>query len=365
MPLLKGVAVLPLLRGSTNAYKGGIVKIFHVGNRWLLGLCAALASFSASPQTTEAARAEYQAAAQAAIKATVAGPADIKLIDQAALKLPQGLGYIPAAEAGRLLTAMGNRTGEGLLGMVLSPGPEADWFVVMRFHKSGYIKDDDARDWKTEELLSGLREGTEEGNKERRSRGISEIQVVGWVEAPKYDAGTHRLVWSLESKEKGAPADAERGVNYNTYALGRDGYISMNLVTGMKQIQAQKPIAHTLLASLQYNDSKGYGDFNSATDHIAEYGLAALVGGIAAKKLGLFLWRPSPLLILMAFLAAPQLIKAWKFDPHAPENAAYYTVTPAKRFEYALYYVALAAFLAVMSYDVHEMLEQLRVRRGL
>ena len=80
---------------------------------------------------------------------------------------------------------------------------------------------------------------------------------------------------------------------------------------------------------------------------------------------GLFFWRPSPLLILMAVLAAPQLMKAWNFDPNAPENAAYYTVTPAKRFEYALYYVALAAFLAVMSYDVHEMLEQLHLRKDL
>jgi uncharacterized membrane-anchored protein len=257
-------------------------------SRGLLGLCAALASFATLAQPTDAARAEFEAAAQAANKATIAGPADIKLIDQAVLKLPQDMSYVPAAEAGRLLVAMGNRAGEGLLGLVLSPVSGADWFVVMRFAKSGYIKDDEAKDWKTEELLSGLKQGTEEANKERRARGIAEIEVTGWVEAPKYDAGAHRLVWSLESKDKGAPADAERGVNYNTYALGRDGYISMNLVTGLKQIQAEKPIAHTLLASLQYNGGKGYGDFNSATDHIAEYGLAALVGGIAAKKLGLF-----------------------------------------------------------------------------
>lgn len=257
-------------------------------SRWLLSMCAALASFAAPAQPTDAARAEFEAAAQAANKATIAGPADIKLIDQAVLKLPQGMSYIPAAEGGRLLVAMGNRIGDGLLGLVLSTASGADWFVVMRFAKSGYIKDDDAKDWKTEELLAGLKEGTEEANKERRSRGIAEIEVVGWVEAPKYDAATHRLVWSLESKDKRAPLEAERGVNYNTYALGRDGYISMNLVTGMKQIQAEKPIAHELLASLQYNGGKGYGDFNSATDHIAEYGLAALVGGIAAKKLGLF-----------------------------------------------------------------------------
>jgi Zn-dependent protease len=86
-----------------------------------------------------------------------------------------------------------------------------------------------------------------------------------------------------------------------------------------------------------------------------------LVG--APLLVALFFWRPSPMLILMAVLAAPHLWKAIKFDPHAPENAAYYSVAPAKRFEYAVYYVVLAAFLAVMSFDVHEMLEAMpRVR---
>src|SRR5258706_15960891 len=241
------------------------MKKLTVG-RWLLRWCAALASFATPAQPTDAARAEFEAAAKAANKATIAGPADIKLIDQAVLKLPRGLSYIPAAEGGRLLAAMGNRIGDGLLGLVLSTAPGSDWFVVMRFAKSGYIKDDDAKDWKTDELLSGLKQGTEEANKERRARGISEIEVVGWVEAPKYDAAAHRLVWSLESKEKGAPVNTERGVNYNTYALGRDGYISMNLVTALKKIDAERPVAHQLLASLQYNGGKKYTDFNSATD---------------------------------------------------------------------------------------------------
>jgi uncharacterized membrane-anchored protein len=262
--------------------------LLTAASRWLAGACIALTSSLVSAQPTDAAKAEFQAALQAANKATIAGPADIKLVDQAVLKLPKDLGYIPAVESGRLLIAMGNLAGEGLLGIVQSPTPDAEWFVVMRFLKSGYIKDDDARDWKVDELLAGLKEGTAEANKDRRARGIAEMEIVGWVEAPKYDAATHRLVWSLESKDKGAPVNAERGVNYNTYALGRDGYISMNLVTGMKTVQADKPVAHALLASLQYNGGKGYGDFNSATDHIAEYGLAALVGGIAAKKLGLF-----------------------------------------------------------------------------
>ena len=88
-----------------------------------------------------------------------------------------------------------------------------------------------------------------------------------------------------------------------------------------------------------------------------------LVG--APLLVALFFWRPSPMLILMAVLAAPHLWKAIKFDPNAPENAAYYSVAPAKRFEYAVYYIVLAAFLAIMSFDVHEMLERMPRARSL
>jgi Zn-dependent protease len=70
----------------------------------------------------------------------------------------------------------------------------------------------------------------------------------------------------------------------------------------------------------------------------------------------LFFWNPSPLLILMALLAAPQLVKAWKYDPQAPENVQYYNVSLEHKVSYAALYLALAAYLAVMSHDVHEML---------
>src|SRR5690242_8993555 len=102
-------------------------------------------------------QAEFKAAVEAANKAKVSGPSDIKLADQGVLKLPAGLIYIPAQEAGRLLQAMGNRIGDGLLGMVMSS--EGNWFVVMRLVKAGYVKDDDAKDWKADELLSGIKEG--------------------------------------------------------------------------------------------------------------------------------------------------------------------------------------------------------------
>jgi Zn-dependent protease len=70
----------------------------------------------------------------------------------------------------------------------------------------------------------------------------------------------------------------------------------------------------------------------------------------------LFFWRPSPLLILMALLAAPQVLKALRYDPRDPENARYYAVTVAQRLQYGAWYLGLAAFLAVMSFELHETL---------
>jgi uncharacterized membrane-anchored protein len=152
------------------------------------------------------------------------------------------------------------------------------------------VQDDEAKDWNADELLQNLKDGTEAGNEERRSRGIPEFVVTGWVEKPAYEAATHRLVWSAALRDKnpaGPGGGNAEGVNYNTYQLGREGYMSMNLVTDLAAVEQQKPFARQLLAGLEFNQGKRYADFDSSTDKVAAYGLAALVGGIAAKKIGL------------------------------------------------------------------------------
>ncbi|MDR0275501.1 MAG: site-2 protease family protein [Burkholderiaceae bacterium] len=73
-----------------------------------------------------------------------------------------------------------------------------------------------------------------------------------------------------------------------------------------------------------------------------------------------FLWRPSPILILVAVMAAPQVMKAWRYDAQAPENRAYYAISAEARLTYTLCYLGLVAFLAVMSHDLHEMLGNAR-----
>ncbi|HDR8856512.1 TPA: site-2 protease family protein [Burkholderia territorii] len=72
--------------------------------------------------------------------------------------------------------------------------------------------------------------------------------------------------------------------------------------------------------------------------------------------IALFAYRPSPLLIVMAILALPQLKRAWRYDPDAPEDRAYYATSVETKTTYALFYVGLLAFLALMTSGVHDML---------
>jgi Zn-dependent protease len=72
----------------------------------------------------------------------------------------------------------------------------------------------------------------------------------------------------------------------------------------------------------------------------------------APMLVGLFLWRPSPLLILMAILAAPQVLQAIR-GFRSPEQQAYYAVDAETRLTYGLLYLGLAAFLAIMCHALH------------
>lgn len=250
---------------------------------------------AASAQNASAQQ-EIESAMKAAFAAAQQGPADVKLGEQAVVHLPQNMFFVPRLQAERLMQAYGNGKDPSLLGVVMPKSDDDDWVITVNFDKAGYIKDDDARNWNVSELLDSLREGTEQSNEERKKRGFPELSVDGWVQAPKYDSGTQRLVWSVAAKHKGAGADEDPMVNYNTYALGRDGYLTLDLITQQSLVPKDKTAVLALLDNLNYVDGKRYADFDSSTDKVAEYGLAALVAGVAAKKLGLFA-------VIAAFLA--------------------------------------------------------------
>lgn len=72
--------------------------------------------------------------------------------------------------------------------------------------------------------------------------------------------------------------------------------------------------------------------------------------------MAVFWWNPSPILILVAIMAAPQVMKAWKFKANDPSHGDYYQASAETRLTYATTYIGLIVFLSVMTHDVHQML---------
>jgi len=282
----------------------------------LLLVLAALPPPASADDPADARRAAIKSAAAAARAALVQGPASVALRNQATLALPEHFGFVPQKQGADLMRAMGNRTGEEFVGLVVPLGDaDADWLVTVDYSASGYIKDDDARHWDADKLLQSLKDGTEAANEDRVRIGVPPIVVTRWVEPPDYTAASHELVWAAEVKHKDGRG-SDPVVNYNTYVLGREGYLSLDLIDRESAIEQDKPSAQQLLAAVQFNSGKRYGDFNSSTDKVAAYGLAALVAGVAAKKLGLIALFAATVVkfakvIGLAIVAAVVAIKKW------------------------------------------------------
>src|SRR4029450_9273352 len=115
----------------------------------------------------------------------------------------------------------------------------------------------------------------------RSKMGYPETQLVGWATPPRYDKATHKMYWAKELKF----ADSEENtLNYNIRILGRYGVLVLNAVAGMRQFNQIETNTPDLVKMVEFNQGNRYADFNSDTDKVAAYGLAALVaGGLAAK----------------------------------------------------------------------------------
>lgn len=216
------------------------------------------------------------------------GPATVQLREQATFEVPEGFLYLNQDDTNVLLERLGNRKDERTIGGILPKDiSNAKYFLIIEWDGVGYVKDDEADKLDAAAILDSIREGTQEDNKFRQEKGMPEISVVGWDEPPRYDKESRHIVWAI----RGRSTDGET-VNFNTRLLGREGYLSMNLICDPAQLAGLKPTIADLLGRAAYNSGKRYTDFVKGKDKVAEFGLAALViGGAAlagkAVKLGL------------------------------------------------------------------------------
>jgi Zn-dependent protease len=82
---------------------------------------------------------------------------------------------------------------------------------------------------------------------------------------------------------------------------------------------------------------------------------------VGAPMLGaLFFWTQSPIILLIAFMALPGTIAAWRGTWRENLPADYFEQPLEVKLKYGAGYFGLMIFLALMSTDVHEMLAHVR-----
>ena len=223
------------------------------------------------------------------------GPTQQDIGSQASVAVPDGYVFLGPAGAREF-----NRLSQ-------NPSPDADeyilakddlsWVAFFTFEPTGYIKDDETLD--ADDLLQSATEGTEASNALRRENGWPPIHVNGWAFKPQYDDTLKSLEWAFRLRSDNSSEDT---INYNTRLLGRRGVMEVLLVTENSAMQSSVADFKSTLPGFAFSPGERYADFKPG-DHVAEYGLAALVTGgaaaVAAKKgwfaaIGLFLakmWR--------------------------------------------------------------------------
>ena len=173
------------------------------------------------------------------------------------------------------------------------------WAVIFHYEEDGHVKDDDANSIDYQKMLVEMKEGAQQANKERVKEGYPAVDIIGWAAPPRYDSATHKLYWAKELKF----GDSEENtLNYNLRMLGRKGVLILNVVAPMSQLGDVEAAAPEILSMVDFNAGERYADFKPGTDKMATYGIAALVAGGVAAKMGLFKG------LLIALLAAKKFI---------------------------------------------------------
>lgn len=260
----------------------------------LAGSGTAIAGKDKKPKAeAPAAKAEAEAPAAADSGASkqptiphIVGPKHVELGHHASIDLPEGMLLVEREAAQDLMRKSGNEV-EGVVGLVVPAADGPTWRVVIEADDVGYVSDDDANEIDASDMLEDFKKGTLEQNKVRKEKGALELFVDRWSEPPRYEAAQHHLVWGLAVHDSDGPA-----VNFFTRLLGREGFLSVDLIDDATKIEASKGQALSVLTAIHFAPGSRYED-HATSDKSSGLGLKALmlggVGVVIAKKTGLLI----------------------------------------------------------------------------
>jgi uncharacterized membrane-anchored protein len=210
----------------------------------------------------------------------ITGPKLVDLGNGTEIDLPANT-FLFERDVARELMKKDGATGENVEAFIIRPG--AQWAAIVEYNGVGYVNDSDADKLDPDDLFDAFKKGNDEQNARRKELGVAPLFLDGWSEKPHYDFVTHHLVWGLTGHGSDGPV-----INFFTRVLGRNGFISVNLIDSPDRIEASKQDAANVLSAVRFKDGSRYID-HQGDDKDSGIGLRGLVLGgtgvaIAAKS---------------------------------------------------------------------------------
>jgi uncharacterized membrane-anchored protein len=201
------------------------------------------------------------------------GPQEVPIDTETRFAVPQGFVFLGKEDTNKFMEVTHNPAS----GQAYMFAPEdLSWFALVSYEDTGHVPDTETID--ADAILQNIKAATDAGNQERAKRGWDTLTIQGWQEQPHYDSETKRLEWATVA------VDSQQTpiVNFNTRILGRTGLVAAELVTDPTSLNTSVLGFKTALRGVDFVQGQTYSEFKPG-DHVAEYGLGALiVGGTAA-----------------------------------------------------------------------------------
>ncbi len=206
------------------------------------------------------------------------------------LEIPEGYYFLDAEDSKKVLEELwGNPPSSSEVQGMIFPSSysitnDAVWGVTVEYSDEGHVKDKDASKIDYEDLLADMQSDTLAASKARVEMGYEAIELVGWASEPYYDETSKKLHWAKNIRFGTAE---ENTLNYNIRVLGREGYLLMNFIANMSQLEEINEVRDDVLAMAHFTEGNTYADFDPKLDNVAAYGIGGLVAGKVLAKTGI------------------------------------------------------------------------------
>ena len=212
----------------------------------------------------------------------------IQIAGVGTLNVPAGFRFLGAEQSAYVLKDVWENLQSKTDGMLFTKDAsllgDDGYSINLKFTPAGYVSDELAGDINFDDILVEMKSKNSRVNKLREEKGMFPVELTSWADDPFYDKAERRLHWSKKLKYD-LGGDAVVGLNYAIRFLGRTGFLEMNFVGRMDQLDRIKKDVSLVLSSWKFNDGFRYEEFDPKSDKVAAMDVEGLmIGGSKTPK---------------------------------------------------------------------------------